>query len=111
MFIFEVVVRNNCNVQGVVQHCNVQGEQGGEKGLQGVKDVVQQCTVQGGVQGVQGVQGDEQGVQGGVQQCHVQGGVQQQRTLCGLLPDRRHRLQLHRPCQHLHIKPYNRPCE
>ena len=44
MFIFEVVVRNNCNVQGVVQHCNVQSEQGGEKGLQGVKDVVQQCT-------------------------------------------------------------------
>ena len=32
MFISEVVVRNNVNVQG---------EQGGEKG---VKDVVQQCT-------------------------------------------------------------------
>ena len=112
MFISEVVVRNNCTVQGGVQHCNVQGgvqgEQGGEKGVQGVKDVVQQCTVQGGVQGVQG---DEQGVQGGVQQCTVQGGVQQQRTLCGLLPDRRHRLQLHRPCQHLHVKPDNRPCE
>ena len=105
MFISEVVVRNNCNVQGVVQHCNVQGEQGGEKGVQGVKDVVQQCTVQGGVQGEQG------GEQGGVQHCNVQGGVQQQRTLCGLLPDRRHRFQLHCPCQHLHIKPYNRPCE
>ena len=85
MFISDVVVRYNCNVQGVVQNCNVQGEQGGEKGLQGVKDVVQQYN--------------------------VQGGVQQQRTLCGLLPDRRHRFQLHRPCQHLHVKPDNRPCE
>ena len=55
MFISEVVVRNNCNVQGVVQHCNVQSEQGGEKGLQGVKDVVQQCTVQGEQGGEKGV--------------------------------------------------------
>ena len=52
-----------------------------------------------------------QGVKGVVQHCNVQGGVQQQRTIGGLLPDRRHRLQLHRACQHLHIKSYDRPCE
>ena len=115
MFIFEVVVRNNCNVQGGVQHCNVQGgvqgEQGGEQGVQGVKGVVQQCNMQGGVQGEQGGEKGVQGVKDVVRQCTVQGGVQQQRTLCGLLPDRRHRLQLHRACQHLHVKPDNRPCE
>ena len=67
--------------------------------------------MQGGVQGEQGGEQGEQGVKGVVQHCNVQGGVQQQRTLCGLLPDRRHRLQLHRACQHLHVKSYNCPCE
>ena len=66
--------------------------------------------VKGGEQGEQGGDQGVQSVKGVVQHCNVQGGVQQQRTLCGLLPNRRHRLQLHRPCQHLHIKSYNRPC-